>query len=174
MRSRIILVLLLLWSADAYGAQPKTFRQTWANINYVACEGLGLTASGKIDLTINYWPAGWNGVSFGLIPSVYLNTSYVHEHDPTASLSFTDGAGARKTVSLVKPWYATVSSPGSHQLILPQEVWHSNVIPRPPFPLQQQTQSFKAGTPIKLNVTVRFPQSAGNCLGSFSQSINLN
>jgi hypothetical protein len=46
--------LALLSNDIAAQSDRRTFHKTWPDINYVLCEGMGFTATGEIDVTVEY------------------------------------------------------------------------------------------------------------------------
>jgi hypothetical protein len=157
------------------------YNKTWTDKNYVPCEGLGLTATGQIELTIKYDKKHW--VRFAEegqpapefdyydIRSIFLETSYNHAHEASATLDYqgaplVDEGGGKQTVRLVKPWYDVMTDGDSKLLVGPK-----TRVSGQPKPTQQRQWALTR--PLKLNVNVRFPQDGGNCFASFNQEIQL-
>lgn len=169
----IVLCICMLSSANA---QPKTFKHTYLNLNYVPCENMGVTGSGSVDLIVNYnyLPALGASNPTGSAPamqdigSIFVTPKYSHESELSGTLTYTDVLNQRKTMRLVKPWYPTIGSPDTNQLVMPK--FSGNLrLPKE----TQQAQIILAGTPLTLNLNIRFGRDGGSCFASFEQTFTL-
>ncbi len=156
-------------------ADAKTFQKIWLNLNYVPCENMGITGSGTVELTLNYTflPAVAGGPTGSApaiqdIASIFVSPKYPHESDVVGTLKYTNVLNQRQTMSLVKPWYPTIGERDSNQLVMPKFAGTLNLPPQ-----TQQAQIILAGTPLTLNLNIRFAQDGGNCFASFEQTFTL-
>ena len=99
---RLLLSLLVAVLVSGHAdAQQKQFKKTFSNINYVPCENMGITASGAVDVTVNYMylpavpPSNPTGAApaMQIINSVFVTPNYTHENDPSGTLTMPDVIG---------------------------------------------------------------------------------
>lgn len=136
---------------------------SWPDANYVVCEGLGATASGKI--TANAEFTSENGTL--KVTKFQLHTEYQHPHDPNATLRFQQPNGRDGSVVMQKAWFHTIGpDDGSKDLYLPRSGNRAGPAAQTPFEIA-------AGTGIEVSVNTVFPQDGGNCVSSFSDTLQL-
>lgn len=181
---RRLLALALLSSATV--ADAERFRHTWTDPNWVPCEGIGASGSGRVQLIVDYvnagtddcrpsagappCPPGTSSISWPRrIRSIAVGTNYLHTHQPSARLDYTDPRGRRQTLHLERPWYTSMSGDGWVTLV-------GRRLPNRPqnWPIHAQ-QSFETNSgPMTLQVSVHFPQlGGGSCFASFRQVVRL-
>jgi hypothetical protein len=162
MQIRQVLITAAVWGMGS-AAYAETRSESWADRNFVPCEGLGVTATGRISATVEF-----SSVDGGIrVTQLHLHTEYQHPHDPTATLTFKKPDGLSGEVRLQKPWFDTIGpDDGSKDLYLPQLNGGAGASAQTPFDIA-------SGSPIKISVTTLFPQQGGNCLSSFSDTLSL-
>lgn len=179
MRRAILIACLFLFPS---AASAKEFKQTWNDVNYVPCEDMGASASGTIELTIDYQKGHWvpfheesepapPGFDYVQVQSIKVVTSYIHEHVPSASITYegaplvSEGGGQQKE-TLVEPWYDSVSSDDVKVLVGRRTLVRNQRA-------DAQMGFYAKTSPMKLNVSVRFPREGGNCFSTFNKAFTL-
>ncbi|TGQ83715.1 hypothetical protein EN850_02940 [Mesorhizobium sp. M8A.F.Ca.ET.207.01.1.1] len=157
----IVFALAIMGSPPRSEASEK--QESWVDTNFVPCEGMGLNASGRIGVHVDYRIEG----KVIEVSSFLLTTSYQFEHEPTAQITFTGVDGATAKFNLQTPWFATVGpDDGTKALYLPRSGDGDTDDAQTHFRM-------KPGTPIKISSTARFPQEGGNCFSTFDSRIVL-
>lgn len=188
MKLRVLAAFAGLLAGSAHANQ---LSKEWTDPNYVPCEGLGLSASGKIKLDVEYThkdgtprqevydPVDGSYVgSIGgdkpsdTITSVTVRTSYNHVHEPAANLTWTNLGGVHRIYYLVKPWYDTIHSADDKDYVLVGERITPELRNVKPI-TAQGVQVIHSGATVTLHVTTRFPQDGGNCVSTFSQDFTM-
>jgi hypothetical protein len=174
MPKRLFVTVLCAMICSA--ANSETVTKTWTDTNYVPCEGMGLSASGTIELTVYYEkhvPPESPGLPsvppYYLVGAIFVNTKYLHNWDPHGSITFTNTGNFSETRTLQKPWYTTVGTSNAKLLVGERiKINPGN------FPVhRQQPFDVALNSPINLRINVRFPQQGGNCFSSFSKDFTL-
>jgi ABC-type cobalt transport system substrate-binding protein len=153
-----VFVITAAWTGVAHAAEKSV---TWIDANYVPCEGIGATGSGEVRLHVDYTVQA-DKVT---VTSLLLTTSYVHQHQPAATIEWTAPDGARRRFTLQRPWYSIIGSPNTGALVLPRrEGGAAGPSAQTPFEMRAQTA-------IDLSLSVRFPQPGGSCGATFENRL---
>jgi hypothetical protein len=134
---------------------------TWTDVNYVPCEGIGATGTGQVRMYVDYTIQSGKVT----VTSLLLTTSYIHQHQPSATIDWTSPDGSRGRASLQRPWYSTIAPPDLGSLVLPRRAGGAAG------PSGQTTFEMRPQTAIDLSLSVRFPQSGGSCMATFANSL---
>ncbi|MBW0365840.1 hypothetical protein [Ensifer adhaerens] len=136
---------------------------SWTDANYVPCEGLGATATGKITANVDF--ASRSGTI--KVTRLQIHTEYQHAHEPSANLRFQQPSGAGGNIVMQKAWFDTIGpDDNSQDLFLPRNGSGSGPAAQTPFEIA-------SGSGILISINTRFPQNGGNCLSSFSETLLL-
>ena len=143
--------------------QPGGKEESWVDLNFVPCEGMGATASGNIEVRV-----GYNKKDDVLnIVDWQLRTRYFHPHSPSAKLEWNEPSGATRSMNLEPAWFAIIGpNDGSRYLFLARDGNREGAAGQTSFKM-------KSGTKVKISVNALFPQFGGNCVGSFSETLRL-
>lgn len=161
MRTRQICIALLLFPLSS-SAHPAEKSVSWTDINFVLCEGMGITATGKVELWLQYeLKADRTAIS-----QLTLNTDYLRFHVPAARLEGTQPNGTSVKVNLQAPWFATIGRPDVKTLVLPRRANEDG-------PAAQTRFEIKKDSRLTIEATVVFPQEGGNCSASFTEIISV-
>jgi hypothetical protein len=155
------LALLTFIPINAANAEGKS--ASWVDVNYVPCEGMGATASGRINVNVGFTSQG-NAVK---VTALEITSTYLHPHQSSARVTYERPSSGTAGLNLQEPWFATIGpNDGSKTLLLPRSGSGSG-------PAAQTSFDMKAGTRVKIDLTARFPQHGGNCFSSFSNELAL-
>lgn len=146
------------WTAVAHAAEKSV---TWTDVNYVPCEGIGATGTGQVRMHVDYTIQSGKVT----VTSLLLTTSYLHQHQPSATIDWTAPDGSRGRATLQRPWYSTIGPPDLGSLVLPRRAGG------PAGPLGQTPFEMRPQTALDLSLSVRFPQAGGSCGATFENSL---
>lgn len=141
----------------------ETASESWADLNYVLCEGIGMTGSGRVEAQATYAVEGNTLVIRDL--SIMTRNPH-HAHSASASIAYVDAGGNRQTVVLQSPWFPTIrdGSYYSSLLFLPRDPAASGSSSS----AQQRAITIRKGSTIDISVTTLFSVPGGNCPAGFS------
>lgn len=110
------LLIFIILTFTACIAEAKTYENEWADINYSACEGVGLSSSGRVRVRIEYEsaPRGFE------ISSFQLFTTHPRGSFPAATLEYEDPRGQNQKLQLTRPWFPTIGEQNVGHLLLPR------------------------------------------------------
>lgn len=148
-------------------AIAETATESWVDPNYASCEGIGASATGRVNVHADFSRSG----DVLTISSLSLTTEgHQHEHAATGRITYTAPNGSRSEVRLERPWFPTISSDRpSENLYLPRVRTDA----AGPNPREQMEISVKAGSPIDLAISLLFSVPGGYCPTSFGASWTL-
>jgi len=158
------LVISLTISSSVSSAEIKNYRSSWLDLNYAACEGLGVNGSGKVSVSASYQ----DEINTIKVNRFTVLGSYAAKPMVTANLFYTDSQNSIRRITLSNPWYDIVHEPGT-LLVLPQ-VATSAV--RPGYN-DSLYFNFNKGSSLELKVKTMFTVPGGSCVSSFSQEFKI-
>ena len=154
----------MLSSTAASADEDISYSSSWADLNWSACEGLGVLGSGKVTINASYVERD----DTILVKRLSALGTYPAQPLVTSKVSYTDSDGTERIIQMANPWYDVVHEPGT-LLVLPQ-VATSSIRPGHEDSLQF---SFRKGSDLNINVRTLFTVGGGSCTSSFSQDFNI-
>jgi len=186
---RIRYIAVLLCALLPASALAETYKAEWTDPNYVPCEGVGLTGSGRISIQIEYQhlpgkPARKviepiTGNDLGMlsadphedrIKSVVITTRYDHPVDQTGSIGYTGPDGKARNHPLTRPWYAVLKDASVSSILVGKRF----VAPNGEARNWQEWMFIKGGSTLKLQLSTRYPQNGGSCVSSFTKEFTVD
>lgn len=136
----------------------------WLDLNYILCDGLGFSASGKVKVVIELDRLSDRRTN---VKSLSVFTSYPHHDQSTAKVTFTAAPGDRQTINLVRPWWSTIGPSNLQQLVLPRVSTDSARLPD----REGMILTVQNGSKIKIQTAVMFPAFGPGCVGTSEKDI---
>ena len=159
--SRLVTALALVaFSTEALSERTSN---SWVDTNYALCEGIGASASGRINVALEYTRTD-DTIE---VTSLNIVLQYQHPTSTTATITVTNPSGVAETITLQAPWFDTISAPGSKSLYLPR----IRTSEYGPAPNEQRSFKMKAGDAISFFVSNLFTVAGGNCPTSFEETL---
>lgn len=158
----LAVVFVALLSHEGYAA---TKSQSWVDLNFVPCEGIGATGTGRVEVSVTY------EVDAGAVKvtSFELELQYgSHNFEPSAALQYKQPDGQPARLIMQEPWFSTIRASGDRGKML--------YLPRSGSGPGMAAQTFfrmAAGTDVSVDVSIRFPQDGGSCFARFSEKLSL-
>ncbi|WP_287600677.1 hypothetical protein [Thiothrix sp.] len=140
-------------------ANAKTYTESWSDLNYVPCEGVGIHGSGKVELTSDIIDEG----DYYKITAFNIAISHPLGRNPAGKISVTDWKNKKISILLVKPWFNIISEPGKQWINMPKKANGSHSA-------EQQEIKVKKDSPIEIQVNVQFSHDSGFCSSNFNKT----
>ena len=151
----VLIALLVLCNQNVFALSLST---SWSDPNFVICEGLGIHASGRVEVNAT----GTRNENRMKITNLSVVTKHPTPHNPSGTITYTDPQGNDKSIHLQEPWFTTIAEPGNGSLVLPRVMTSESG----PSPSEQRHIEVKRKTAIKITVQVQFSQVGGGCIGT--------
>ena len=154
MRALAFAAVMVLVAQPASAADKEA---SWPDPNFVLCEGIGGSGTGRITAGATFTTTG-NAVN---VTSLIISGAYQHPRQMSGSISYTRPDGSSAQVNLARPWFPTIGPPGVQSLSLPRRA------DSPADTSGQTPFNMRTGSSITIRVSNLFTTPGGNCPASF-------
>ena len=144
-----------------------TAQESWSDPNFAFCEGMGASASGRVNAYAEYTV---DGTTVTITSLSFKTSGHGFDHIATGRVNYTDNTGALRTILMQHPWFDVIGVNGTGDVLyLPKNQTSS----RGPGPWEQMTIQVYEKTPLEISLTLLFSADGGNCPTTFSASWQL-
>lgn len=147
-------------------AKEVRMSESWADPNFVLCEGVGIHGSGRVAVTTV-------GVTNGDVTELsFFNVSVTNAQTNfrvSGRIHWKDPNGREQSSNLMEPWYKSVSRLGSKTLVLPRVVTSD----RGSGPWEARKITVGSDRQVRIEIYTTFSQAGGICSSSFSETWTL-
>lgn len=156
MRRPAITFFSLIYFGTPLYADTKS--ESWADPNFVFCEGIGATGSGRVSANARFTASG-NSVT---VSEFSIASEYNHPHSLTGAITIISPDGSTPKIILQRAWFPEIGTENVRSLYLPRDG-------DKPGPSGQTPFTMKSGSKITVTANPLFSGGGGgDCPSSFS------
>lgn len=143
-------------------AKELQMTESWADPNFMLCEGVGIHGSGRVRVNAIGKTDG-NSTKLRIFNVSVTNTQ--SSFSASGRIFWNDENGQDQSLNLVQPWYPSISNLGSITLVLPK----GTTSDRGPGPWEGQKITVGPNNQVRIEIHTVFSQAQGSCSASFGE-----